>query len=294
MAQRDGHFDGEYDELTFGRGFHRHGGRQSQERRDLSLGRDRVAAREVQFRGSEHGRPALLREKGVRVEPGARPLFDRARTVDVTAHDPDPVRHHAQVVHPGTLAGLRHAGRRLSVHPLGGIEVAGPCLEAGECRQQPRKTVPVTTLARAVDQLREPSTGLVVLAGVAEQPRELQVGVLDPRQVRDDGGQLVRSLHQCPPVLAHHASPRRRVAECLEQDDRIRKLFRESKRLGSVLGAGRPVLPGHVGDAGEPELDRDPPPGVVVNELGSLPVEPPGLVPFGLDKEQMRKTSERL
>ena len=63
-----------------------------EQRRDLSLCGGDVAACQLELGGPEGRLPALVREQRVRIQAGACPCLERSRSLDVAAHDGDPVR----------------------------------------------------------------------------------------------------------------------------------------------------------------------------------------------------------
>src|SRR4029079_15303178 len=98
-----------------------------------------------------------------------RSSLDGARTLLIAADHADPVRDHAEVVHPRPLPRLEDAGQRFRIRPLRSIEVAHPDLEAGLCREESRQAVPIASLAGAIHKALQPAPGLGELARVAEQ-----------------------------------------------------------------------------------------------------------------------------
>ena len=116
--------------------------------------------------------------------------------------------------------------------------------------------------------------------------------MFDTGDVTDRHGEAVGALHQLAPVLPHHPAPRRGVPERLEQDDGIAVLPGESQRFRSMSGAREALTPRDEGDAGEPEFDRDPMGGFVIDEIGRLPIEAVTLDPLRLDQQKVRESGE--
>ena len=161
------------------------------------------------------------------------------------------------------LAGLQEAGVGPARDALGLIEVASIDLDLGQHGKQARDAGPVPARTGVLDQSLDSAATFGWVAVVAEDPAELQVGVLEDRHGIERHREGVCALHEVPPRPAERAQPRGGVAERLTLEGAIAELLGQAQRQEHVETGAAPATPRQIADPGKAGVDRDPEPRIV-------------------------------
>ena len=170
------------------------------------IGRRGVAKRVVQHReGHLDGRSEPPMRRSLSDQLDLRPECPCG--LDVAAQDMEMQARGKDVLVVRALTGLQEAGKRFARDPLGRVEVTSIDLDLGQHGKEPRDAGPVAARPGVLDQSLDPAAPLGRVAVVAEDPAELQVGVLEERHVVQRQGEDVCALQEVPPRSAEGAQP---------------------------------------------------------------------------------------
>ncbi len=226
------------------------------------IGRRGVAKRVVQHREGHLDRrsePPVRRSLSDQLH--LRP--ERPRGLDVAAHDMEMQARGKDVLVVRALTGLQEAGVRLARDPSRPLRGHQHRPRSRPARQGAAGCWPSRRSPGVLDQSLDPAAPLGCVAVVAEDPAELQVGVLEERHVVQRQVEDVCALQEVPPRSAEGAQPRSGVAERLELESAVAELLRQAQRQEHVETGAAPATPRQVADPGKAGMDRDPEPRIV-------------------------------
>ena len=155
------------------------------------------------------------------------------------------------------LDGLQEACVCPARDALSLVEVASIDLDLGQHGQQARDAGPVPACTGVLDQSLDSAATFGWVAVVAEDPPELQVGMLEDRHGIERDREGVCALHEVPPRPAERAQPRGGVAQRLTLQGAIAELPGQAQRQEHVETSAAPAPPRQIADSRKAGMDRN-------------------------------------